>query len=101
MDTTLEPVLPNGPAAAALLAAGIGCLSLGVLATIGDGWSAAARAFAFYAPTGPLSGVTTTAIVVWLVVWAALARAWRRRDVDMRLVRAGIFVATGLGLLLT
>ncbi|HVY47335.1 MAG TPA: hypothetical protein VHB21_15710 [Minicystis sp.] len=100
MDATQIP-LPNGRAAAALLAAAVGCFSLGVFATLGDGSPAAARFFAFYAPTGPLSGVTTAAIVVWLVVWAALARAWRERDVTMARVGLLLFALMGLGLLFT
>ncbi len=31
-----------------------------------------ARFFNFYKPTGPLSGVTTTAIIIWLILWMIL-----------------------------
>lgn len=92
---------PNGPVAAAVLSAGIGCFVLGVLAVIGDGSAAAARALTFYFPTGPLSGVTTTAILVWLSAWFILARRWHSRTVAMVKINAVAFVLLGLSLLLT
>lgn len=60
--------LANGPAAAAILSAGIGCFALGVFAVIADASKSVGRFFTFYLPTGPLSGVTTTAILLWLVL---------------------------------
>jgi hypothetical protein len=71
--------LSSSPVAAAILAAGVGCCVLGILAVIGDGSAAAARCLTFYLPTGPLSGVTITAILVWLAVWSILARLWRSK----------------------
>ena len=93
--------LPTGPAAAAILAAGIGCCALGILAVIGDGSAAAARWLTFYMPTGPLSGVTTTAILVWLLSWLILARRWRSKTVVVAKVSVAAFVLLGLSLLLT
>jgi hypothetical protein len=93
--------LPNGPAAAAILSAGIGCCALGILAVIGDGSAAAARLLTFYLPTGPLSGVTTTAILAWLLFWLILARRWRSKTVAIAKVNTVAFVLLGLSLLLT
>jgi hypothetical protein len=93
--------LPNGPAAAAILSAGIGCCALGILAVIGDGSAAAARLLTFYLPTGPLSGVTTTAILVWLLSWLILARRWRSKTVAIAKVNTMAFLLLGLSLLLT
>src|SRR5450759_4505627 len=62
-------LLPNGPGAAAILAAGIGSLALGVFAFAGDAFATVKHAFNFWNPTGPLSGVTLTAIAVWLAAW--------------------------------
>lgn len=93
--------LPNGAVAAAILSAGIGCCALGILAVIGDGSAAAARWLTFYLPTGPLSGVTTTAILAWLVSWLVLARRWRSKTVSIAKVNAVAFVLLGLSLLLT
>ncbi|MBU5769334.1 hypothetical protein ICN56_32645, partial [Pseudomonas aeruginosa] len=56
MATTTQVDLPNGPGAAAILAAGIGCAALGVFALLGDAFPGIASFFKFYMPTGPLSG---------------------------------------------
>ena len=70
-ESRLSPaVQPNGSGAAAVLAASIGSLALAVIAIAADRISGFAKAMIFYAPTGPLSGVTTSAIAVWLAVWA-------------------------------
>jgi len=91
----------NGSAAAALLSAAIGGCALGVFALGGDAFPTLARAFTLWRPTGPLSGVTDAAIIVWLVGWIVLSRRWTRRDVDLRRINriaAALFAA---GLLLT
>ena len=73
--------LPAGAGAAALLSAGLGVFALSVLAIIADQSTAFKKLMIFYTPTGALSGVTTTAITVWLVSWIVLAAAWKRRQV--------------------
>ena len=97
----LDRTLPNGFGAAAILAAGIGCFSLGLLTVAGDASKSFARHLIFYTPTGPLSGVTTSAIVTWLLAWAVLSLRWRSRDVSLRPVLAVAFVLLGASLLLT
>jgi hypothetical protein len=94
-------VLPNGSGAAAILSAGIGSFMIGVLAIAGDKSAFLKRLFNFYKPTGPLSGVTTVAIVVWLIMWGVLEWRWRRRTVAMGHTVAVALVLLGLGLLLT
>ncbi|AOJ04255.1 MULTISPECIES: hypothetical protein [Burkholderia] len=94
-------VLPNGPAAAAILAAGIGCFAVGLFALAGDAFRSIAHFFTFYKPTGPLSGVTTSAIVVWLLSWAVLSRQWRAKAVALGRVTAIAFVLLTFGILLT
>ena len=93
--------VPNGPAAAAILSAGAGCTMLGVLAVAGDASRPLARLLTFYHPTGPLSGVTSLAILFWLVMWGVLARRWRTRDVALRGINVTAFVLLALGVLLT
>ena len=100
MKTDGESVL-NGPAGAAILAAGIGCFALGVLAVAGDGSKALARLLTFYTPTGPLSGVSTVAILIWLLTWIILAWLWGKKTVAMAKVNTAAFVLLGIGLLLT
>lgn len=99
--TELKEELANGPAGAAILSAGIGCFAIGLLAVIGDGSKKMAGLFTFYRPTGPLSGVSSLGIAVWLVVWLVLARRWRSRTVAIGRVNIAAFVFLMLGLLLT
>ncbi|MGB8480970.1 MAG: hypothetical protein WCE63_19365 [Acidobacteriaceae bacterium] len=97
----VEPGLPNGPGAAAILSAGIGCFLLSVFAVVADASKPVARFFTFYVPTGPLSGVTTTAIFLWLVTWMALARMWRHRTIALAKINVAAFAFLLLGILLT
>ncbi len=55
----------------------------------------------FYTPTGPLSGVTTCAIVVWLAAWALLHWRWSWRNVEVGRVTVAAFILLFLSLLLT
>lgn len=93
--------LPNGPGAAALLSAGIGACALAGIAIAADRMPGFGRMMTFYKPTGPLSGVTTSAIVVWLIVWGALELRWRKRDVNMNRVGIAAVILLVVGLLLT
>lgn len=98
---TRQATMPNGPGAAAILAAGIGCAALGILAFAGDASTAIGKALNFYNPVGALSGVTTLAIIVWLVSWVGLARSWGNRSVALNKVTAAAFALLVVGLLLT
>jgi hypothetical protein len=93
--------IPNGRGAAAILAAGIGCAAVGVLAILRDAFPAIASALNFYKPSGPLSGVTTVAVVIWLVAWFLLARRWRDAKVELGKVNTAAFILLAVGLLLT
>src|SRR5271167_388185 len=90
---------PNGGAAAAVLATAIGVCTLGVLALAGDAFPAVAHALNIWNPTGPLSGVTGVAIIVWLVAWFALAHTWAARNLDFRrinIIALVLLIAAGL-----
>ncbi|WP_152759150.1 hypothetical protein [Paraburkholderia franconis] len=93
--------LVNGPAAAAILAAGIGCFLVGLFALAGDASPAISHMFTFYKPTGALSGVTTTAIVIWLLTWYGLSRRWGDRTVQLGRIILASFVLLALAVLLT
>ena len=93
--------LPNGAGAAALLAAGIGSFALSVFAIAADHVASIKNLMIFYRPTGPLSGVTTSAIVVWLVAWAILDVRWKKRTVRLRNIATAALVLLALSLLLT
>jgi hypothetical protein len=98
-----EPVetIPNGSGAAAILAAGIGCAAIGVLAFAAELSPGLRSLLNFYNPVGPLSGKTTVMIVVWLAAWYGFARLWRAKTVNMRTVNVAAFILLGLGFLLT
>lgn len=95
------PNFPNGGGAAAVLAAGIGSFLLSVFAILGDQSAFFKKLFVFYKPTGPLSGVATCAIIIWLLVWLILHRRWQRRMLAMRRVSTAALVLLILALLLT
>ncbi len=95
------PALTNGSGVAAVLAAGIGSFALAVLACAGDKLSAVKNSLVFYRPTGPLSGVTTVAILIWLLTWGILDRRWRNRTVAAGRINILALGLLGLSLLLT
>ena len=92
---------PNGGGAAAVLAAGIGSFLVAVFAILADKSATIKSLMNFYKPTGPLSGVTTCAIIVWLVAWLIFHRRWQNRMVAMGRVRAAALILLILGVLLT
>lgn len=98
---TIPNELPNGPGAAAILAAGIGCAAMGILALAGDASAAIGKLLNFYNPVGTLSGVSTLAIIIWLVSWFALARLWGTKTVALGKVNMFAFALLVVGLLLT
>lgn len=100
-SSSSAPDLTNGYGAAALLSAGIGSFVLAVFAIAVDRVAGFRPLMMFYKPTGPLSGVTTSAIIVWLIVWATLARRWRNRNVRLGRVAAAATLLLILSFLLT
>lgn len=100
-ESPMEPALPNGAGAAAILAAGIGCAALGVLTLLAETFSGIKSFLNFYNPVGPLSGVTTLAIVVWLVSWFVLRQNWNDRDVPMTRITYVAFALLAIGFFLT
>jgi hypothetical protein len=92
---------PNGKAAAALLAAGIGSFFLGLMTSLSEGIHAVENALNFYNPVGALSGKTSIAILAWLVSWAILAGMWKDRPVDIGKVFKVTYILIALGLVAT
>jgi hypothetical protein len=93
--------IPNGSGAAAILSAAIGCLAHGCFALASDALPQVQSAFSFWPPTGALSGVSTTAILVWLATWESLRRRWKTRDVSMISINIAAVGMLTLALLLT
>jgi len=82
--------LTNGPAAAAILAAGIGSLALGLFVILAEASKSVNNALNFYNPVGPLSGKTTMAIVIWILSWMILHSSWKNKQVGF----AGVFTVS-------
>jgi hypothetical protein len=99
--TISSDAIPNGSGAAALLAAGVGSFVLAVVAIAADHIAAIKGLMVFSKPTGPISGVTTTAVVVWLAVWAILEGLWRKKNVGIGRIGVAALVLLALALLLT
>ena len=95
------PALTNGSGAAAILSAGVGCFALAVLALAGDKSTLIKSSLVFYKPTGPLSGVTTTAILIWLFTWGILEWRWRKTTVAAGRINTVALALLGLSLILT
>jgi hypothetical protein len=95
------PALPNGSGAAAILAASIGSFALAVLACAGDKSAAVKNSLIFYKPTGPLSGVTTAAILIWILTWGILEWRWRNRTVAVGRISVVALALLALSMLLT
>lgn len=90
---------PDGPGAAAMLAAGIGIFVLGLLTVLSEvsvPIHDSLESLDFGRGVGPLAGKTTLAALAWAVSWIVLAVAWRAREVG---IRGAFTVALILGVL--
>ena len=98
-NTRQQKALTNGPAAAAILASGVGSLALGLFTCLTQALASLNDALSFYGPAGSLSGETTLAVVAWLAAWAILHRMWIRQQVDFGKVFVATLILIALGLL--
>ena len=92
--------IPNGPGAAAILAAGIGCAAVGILAFVGDASDAMGRLEPLQ-PHGSALRCDDGRDIVWLVAWFALHRLWQTQTVAMVKVSIAAFALLAVGFLLT
>ena len=91
--------LANGPAAAAILAAGIGCFAFGLATTVEHTVGPGRQALTLYPAVGSHSGTTAVAVVVWVATWCALHSRWRALEVDFSRVFLGALLLIALGTL--
>jgi len=91
--------LNNGPAAAAILASGIGSLTLGLVTTLAQANTLIRSALNLYDPAGPLSGKTTVAVVIWLVAWVVIHQLWKNGHVNFTRIYIATLILIALGLL--
>jgi hypothetical protein len=74
---------------------------LAIVALAADKSASVKGHLTFYKPTGPLSGVTTVAILIWLITWGILEWCWREKTAAIRPISAIALLLLALGLVLT
>jgi len=101
MSMTAEQgeVKPSGPAAAVILASGVGTFVLGLFTTLNEASSDINDFLGFSDDVGPLSGKTIIATAAFAVAWALLGFMWRGREVAWRPVLIATVVLLALGFL--
>ena len=89
---------PEGPIAAAVIAGGVGAAALGVVTTLAEVSEGLRNWLQWSDAVGPLSGKVLVAVGVWLVAWAILHVALRRRPYETRraLVVSLVLIAVGV-----
>lgn len=91
----------NGPAAAALLAGGIGSAAMGLITLayeINDK-SAFAKSMTWSKAVGGLSGKSGWAIIVFFVAWAILHYVWKDKETDFARISSIAIALLVVGLL--
>jgi len=98
---------PSGPAAAAIVAAGIGSLVLGLMVTLAE-FSADAKNLLDFAKNyglgtgvGPLSGKVIVAVLAYVISWAILYFMWRGKEISVGKAFLATLALVGLGFALT
>jgi len=99
--TQNSDTISNGPGAAAILSAGLGCFLVGFFSLFAAVYPPASKFFTFYPSVGDISGITASAVVIWLVAWHILFKVWHNKTVQMGWVNLLAFIMLILGLLLT
>ena len=98
---------PNGPAAAVMLAVGIGAFILGLMVTAAEasadikGFLDFSKNYGLGSGVGPLSGKVFLATGGFLVSWLILGLLWRGKEVNLRTVTIVSMVLLAIGFLLT
>lgn len=104
---TPDATKPNGPVAAAFLAAGVGSLVLGIFVVLNEmsedinTFLRFDQSFGLGSGVGPLSGKVALAVIAYAVSWVAFHLALRGREVNFRMAFIASLVLVGLGFALT
>ena len=115
MNTVSIETKPNGPVAAAFLAAAVGSLVIGIAvvlneasATIKDAIGVDVNAFLRFdqnfglgSGVGPLSGKVTLAVIAYAISWVVFHLWLRGKEVNFRSFFIASLVLIGLGFALT
>jgi len=107
MTTPQTDTKPNGPVAAAFVAAGIAALVLGIFVTLNEfspdinNFLKFDANFGLGKGVGPLSGKAGMAIIAYVISWVVLHFMWRGREMNFRTVLLASLILVGLGFALT
>jgi hypothetical protein len=82
MAAQMQSSKPTGPGAAAVVAAGIGTFTIGLMTSLAEASASMSNALNWYKPSGPLSGKIGVAVVAWLLAWVILHAAWKNRNAN-------------------
>jgi len=100
MLETTDP-MTDGAAAAAIVAAGIGSTTLGLLTAGAEASAALKTALTLNAGVGALSGKTIGATIAFFLSWAVLHFLWKDKDVNFGRMATICMVLIAIGVLLT
>jgi len=98
---------PSGPAAAAIVAAGIGSLTMGVMVVLNDAngdinkFLDFSKNFGLGSGVGPLSGKVIISVIAFVVSWVALHLLWRGKAIDFNRAFVATLVLFLLGFAMT
>jgi hypothetical protein len=92
---------PNGPVVAAMLAAGVGTLVLGILTTLAEASEGVHEFLEFSERVGPLSGKVTLAVAAFLVTWGGLHLSLRTRELEWKPAITATVALLAAGFVLT
>ena len=82
--TNSHETVNSGIAAAAFVAAGIGCAVLGLLTTLAQISEGVKNLLNWWNPAGPLSGKSGVAVIIWIASWIVLHMLWKNKQVTVR-----------------
>lgn len=89
----------TGPAAAAMMAGGIGAAALGLIIPLSEAIPAFKTWLTWDAGVGPLSGKTIVPMILFFMSWLILGLIFRNKNVSVRAALAVSFVGLAIGLL--
>lgn len=103
----IEGTKPNGPVAAAFIAAAAGCFALGVIITLNvakiipDSFLKFDVNYGLGSGVGPLSGKVILSTIAFLGTWGVLGFLWRGREVNFGRAFGVALVLLAVGFALT